>query len=123
MVIGLDGAAGGVFADYSQWEAFRSDASRAEPSKQKAVFKEPRSAAPPDEPKKKLSYLQQREWDGMEAKILEAEHELSASRQELEAFASDANRVAEVYEKTQAAQRRVDELYARWAELEALIAK
>jgi ATP-binding cassette subfamily F protein uup len=123
MVIGLDGAAGGVFADYSQWEAFRSDASRAEPSKQKAVIKESRSAAPPDEPKKKLSYLQQREWDGMEAKILEAEHELSASRQELEAFASDANRVAEVYEKTQAAQRRVDELYARWAELEALIAK
>ncbi|MGP0073220.1 MAG: ABC-F family ATP-binding cassette domain-containing protein [Bryobacteraceae bacterium] len=123
MVIGLDGAAGGVFADYSQWEAFRSDASRAEPSKQKAVIKESRSVAPPDEPKKKLSYLQQREWDAMEAKILEAEQELSACRQDLEAFASDANRVADVYEKTQAAQRRVDELYARWAELEALIAK
>ena len=30
----------------------------------------------PDEPKKKLSYLHQREWDGMEAKILEAEQEL-----------------------------------------------
>ena len=32
-------------------------------------------------------------------------------------------RIAEVYEKMQAAQRRVDELYARWAELEALVVK
>jgi len=59
----------------------------------------------------------------MEAKILEAEQDLAASQQELEAFASDPNRVAEAYEKMQAAQRRVDELYARWAELEALVAK
>ena len=118
MVIGLDGGAGGVFADYSQWEAFRS-----EPAPQKVVVKESRPIAFPDEPKKKLSYLQQREWDGMEAKILEAEQQLNAAKQELETFASDPNRVAEAYEKMQAAQRRVDELYARWAELEALVAR
>jgi len=76
-----------------------------------------------DEPKKKLSYIQQREWDGMEAKILEAERELAASQQELDAFASDHNRAAELYEKVQTAQQRVDELYARWAELEALVAR
>jgi ATP-binding cassette subfamily F protein uup len=81
---------------------------------------EPKST---DEPKRKLSYLHQREWDAMEAKILDAEHDLAACQGELEAFASDANRVAEVYEKMQAAQRRVDELYARWAELEGLVAK
>ncbi len=118
MVIGLDGGAGGVFADYSQWEAFRS-----EPDGEKVAAKESRAAALPDEPKKKLSYLHQREWDSMEGKILEAEQELAASQRELEAFASDPNRVAEVYEKMQAAQRRVDELYARWAELEALVAR
>jgi ATP-binding cassette subfamily F protein uup len=118
MVIGLDGGAGGVFADYSQWEAFRN-----EPAPQKVLVKESRPATQSDEPKKKLSYLQQREWDGMEAKILEAEQELVARRQELDAFASDPNRVAEAYEKMQAAQRRVDEFYARWAELEALVAK
>ena len=116
MVIGLDGGAGGVFADYSQWEAFRG-----EPDTEKVAAKESRAAAFPDEPKRKLSYLHQREWDSMEAKILEAEQELAASQRELEAFASDPNRVAEVYEKMQAAQRRVDELYARWAELEALV--
>ena len=36
-------------------------------------------------PRKKLSYLEQREWDGMEAKILEAEQELAASQRELHA--------------------------------------
>ena len=75
-----------------------------------------------DEPKKKLSYLQQREWDGMEAKILEAEQDLAAAQREFEASASDEARVTEAYEKLQAAQRRVEDLYARWAELEALVA-
>jgi ATP-binding cassette subfamily F protein uup len=122
MVIGLDGGPDGVqagiFADYSQWEAFRS-----EPAAEKAAVKESRPATLPDEPKRKLSYLQQREWDGMESKILEAEQELARFQQELETFASDAERVGEAYEKMQAAQGRVDELYARWAELEASVAK
>jgi ABC transport system ATP-binding/permease protein len=119
MVIGLDGGAGGVFADYSQWEAFRNEATAPD----KIPVKESRPAALIDEPKKKLSYLQQREWDGMEAKILEAEQALAACQRELEAFASDANRVSEVYEKMEAAQRRVDELYARWAELESFVSR
>jgi ATP-binding cassette subfamily F protein uup len=118
MVIGLDGGPGEVFADYSQWEAYRNE--RPAP---KAVVKESRAPVPSEEPRKKLSYLQQREWDGMEAKILTAEQELAASQHELQASASDAKRVADAYEKMQAAHRRVEELYARWAELEGLVSK
>ncbi|HTC34036.1 MAG TPA: ATP-binding cassette domain-containing protein, partial [Bryobacteraceae bacterium] len=114
LVIGLDGGKGGVFADYSQWEAFRS-----EQVSEKPAPKVPRPSAATDEPKKKLSYLHQREWDGMEAKILEAEHELAAAQRDFEAASSDHARVSEAYEKMQVAQRRVEELYARWAELEA----
>jgi len=116
MVIGLDGDAGGLFADYSQWEA-----SRAEPAPEKVSEKESRPPLLGDEPRKKLSYLHQREWDAMEAKILEAEQELVRCQRELETFASDPNRVAESYENLQTAERRVQELYARWAELEALV--
>ncbi len=118
MVIGLDGGEGGVFADYSQWEAFRSD----EPA-EKSAPKLPRPAALADEPKKKLSYLHQREWDGMESRILEAEHALAAAQRELEAASSDHARVAEAYDKMQAAQRRVEDLYARWADLESQVIK
>src|SRR6202035_55812 len=62
VVIGLDGGEGGMFADYSQWEAFRN-----EPPPEKVTAQDSRPPAPSDEPKRKLSYLHQREWDGMEA--------------------------------------------------------
>jgi ATP-binding cassette subfamily F protein uup len=116
-VIGLDGGEGGVFADYSQWEAARNEPV-AEPS-----VKAQRPPAPAEGPKKKLAYLDQREWDGMEARILEAEQELALRQGELEAAASDAGRVMEAYEKVQDAQRQVEDLYARWAELEAKVAR
>jgi ABC transport system ATP-binding/permease protein len=117
MVIGLDGGEGSTFADYSQWEAFREE----QPAEKIAPKAARAAAAPSDEPKKKLSYLHQREWDAMEAKILESEKELASCQHELQAAASDADRVHDAYEKMQAAQRRVEELYARWAELESLL--
>jgi ABC transport system ATP-binding/permease protein len=118
VVIGLDGGEGGVFADYSQWEA-----SRNEPAAERTVAKEPRLGTPPDGPKKKLAYLEQREWDGMEAKILEAEQDLAAWQRELQEAALDAKRLTIAYEKLQAAQRCVEDLYARWAELEAKVSR
>jgi ATP-binding cassette subfamily F protein uup len=118
IVIGLDGGEGNAFADYSQWEAFRG-----EQLSEKPAPKLPRPSTPTEEPKKKLSYLHQREWDGMEAKILEAEHDLAACQREFEASVSDSNRVTEAYDKMQAAHRRVEDLYARWAELEAQVVK
>jgi ATP-binding cassette subfamily F protein uup len=118
VVIGLDGGEGGVFADYSQWEA-----SSSEPAADKAVAKESRQPAPPDGPRRKLAYLEQREWDSMEARILEAERELAAWQQELQEAGSDAKRLTVAYEKLQDAQRRVEDLYARWAELEAKVAR
>ena len=87
------------------------------------MAKEPRLPAPADGPKKKLAYIEQREWDGMEAKILEAEQELAAWQRELQDAASDAKRLTEAYEKLQDAQRRVEDLYARWAELEAKVSR
>jgi ATP-binding cassette subfamily F protein uup len=117
-VVGLDGGSGESFADYSQWEAWRG-----EQAAQKPAAKEPRRAAAEEGPRKKLAYLEQREWDGMEARILDAERELAGWRNELQAAGPDAMRLAEAYERLQEAQRTVDELYARWAELEAKVAR
>ena len=117
VVLGLNGGEGGVFADYSQWEAWRSEAA---PKKSAAT-----EAPPPasDAPRKKLAYLEQREWDGMESRILDAEEELAERHREIQEAASDAKRLAEAYKKMQEAQRRVEDLYARWAELEAKISR
>ena len=117
LVIGLDGGQGGVFADYSQWEASRE----ARPETIESV-PQPSHPAAPSGPRRKLSYLEQREWDAMEATILAAEHELEARHRELQQAAADAGLVKQAYEDLQAAQRRVDGLYARWAELERKVA-
>ncbi len=117
IVIGLDQGQGGVFADYSQWEA-----SRAAPVLGKPAATET-PAQPRDAPKRKLSYLEQREWDSMEARILEAEQQLSARQRELQEAASEGKRLAEAYEKVQEAQSLIEDLYARWAELEIKVAR
>ncbi len=118
IVIGLDGAGGGVFADYSQWEA-----SKDEQPDEKSQVKPARAPAPVDVPKRKLSYLEQREWDAAEAKILEAEGKVASWQRELEAAGSDVKKYTAAYEKLQAAQLCVEELYARWAELEAKVSR
>jgi ATP-binding cassette subfamily F protein uup len=57
----------------------------------------------------------------MEARILEAEAEAAAIRQEMQSppTVSDGPRLAACYEKLQAAEARIEALYARWAELKA----
>ncbi len=116
-VVGLDGGSGGIFADYSQWEA-----SRRESAEKTAPPKEPRPAAAAA-PARKLSYMEQREWDAMEAKILESEEDAAHWRRQLETPSGDGKQLAEAYEKLQLAQSRVAQLYERWAELEGKLAK
>ena len=118
VVVGLDGEGGAeIFADYWQWEAAQSRAAP-KPAKEAA-------AAPARSPalavKKKLSYLEAREWEQMETRILAAEGELEALHAEMQSpeVVSDGLRLHACYQKVQAAEARVAELYARWAELEA----
>jgi hypothetical protein len=59
----------------------------------------------------------------MEARILQAEQQLSARQRELQEAASGGKRLAEAYEKVQEAQAFIEDLYARWAELEIKVAR
>jgi ATP-binding cassette subfamily F protein uup len=118
-VLGLDGQGGAaIYADYWQWEAGQG---RALPKPEKESAPRPVPAPGVATGKKKLSYLEGREWEQMEARILAAEGELEAVRAEMQApdVVSDGLRLHECYRKMQAAEARVAELYARWAELEA----
>ena len=116
VVLGLDGAGGaGSFADYGQWEDWQRT-SRAP----KAVnTPAPASSAPGK--KKKLSYLEQRDWETIEVRIEEAEALASAKQAHLHdpAVATDAALLHAAMEEATAAQETVDELYERWGELGA----
>jgi ATP-binding cassette subfamily F protein uup len=70
---------------------------------------------------RKLSYMEQREWDAMENNILVAEATLAAARAKTQdpSIASSAAALQEACIAAETAQEKVDTLYARWAELEA----
>ena len=123
VVLGLDGQGNaGLFADYSQWETWleerkataRNDA-RSEG--RGAVAVESSRQLPG---KKKLSYLEAREYEAIEHRVAEAEQTLQAKREQLEepGIASDGPRLVTAHAEMEAAQAKVDTLYARWAELE-----
>jgi ABC transport system ATP-binding/permease protein len=115
VILALDDEGGAeIFADYAQWEAAR--AARAPSSRDTS-----RPAPRPRPRSKRLGYLDQREWDGMERAILDAEADVEAYRRAAEdpGIASDPAALQTSYAALEAARARVDRLYARWAELEA----
>ena len=114
VVLGLDGSGKAErFADYSQWAAEQNARPQSKP---KAVA--PRALAP-ERPKKKLSYLESREYESIEQKIAELEDALHAKRVSLQEVALKEPRLLEqLYREIEALQQEVDLLYARWAELE-----
>jgi ATP-binding cassette subfamily F protein uup len=120
IVLGLDGQGGAEsFGDYSQWETWQAERKQAAVSARVA----PRAAASKETvaaSKKKLSYLEAREYSDIEARVAEAEQVLEAKRVQLEdpAIASDGSRLLTAHAELEAAQEKVDVLYARWAELE-----
>jgi ATP-binding cassette subfamily F protein uup len=114
-ILALDGTGRAeYFADYSQWE---SSASTLLPSGE--------GGRRPDEGRgaraKRLSYLEQREFDAMEQNVLNAEEHLANARQRAEdpSIATDADALQQRFAELRAAEAEVDRLYRRWSELEA----
>jgi ATP-binding cassette subfamily F protein uup len=123
-ILALDGRGGTVFyADYPQWEQARERRSEA-PERPAGRAREPQAGSPGRAGKRtRLSYLDQREWDRMEERILVAEEELEARRRAVEdpAVATDHEALRERHEALAETEAAVEKLYARWAELEAKV--
>ena len=123
IVLGLDGLGSAEsFADYSQWESWQ--AQRKQPAKSpRSSGNQPRRETIVAErvaAKKKLSYLEAREYATIEQRVAEAEQVLQEKRAQLEdpAIASDGPRLLRAHAEMDEAQKAADELYSRWAELE-----
>jgi ATP-binding cassette subfamily F protein uup len=78
------------------------------------------SSAPSVQAHKKLSYLEAREYAGIEQRIADAEQRLQSKRIALEdpAIASDGPRLVAAHAEMEAAQKDLDTVYTRWAELQ-----
>ena len=119
VVLGLDGQGNAEnFADYWQCESWQAERKR---SRNESESKSPlRSVTPPVQAQKKLSYLEAREYAGIEQRITDAEQRLQSKRNALEdpAIASDGPKLVAAQAEMEAAQKDLDTLYARWAELQ-----
>jgi ATP-binding cassette subfamily F protein uup len=132
-VLGLDGRGHtGRFADYAQWEDWleeqdensqergkdeRKTARRADGSS--AGQKSGVEAAALAGGKKKLSYLEAREFAAIEERVEHSDARLAAARDHVEhpEVATNATALQEALLELDAAQHENDALYARWAEL------
>lgn len=118
-VVGLDGRGhAAVFADYRQYEAWREQ----EDQPRSPAAKEPgpeRPSAAASSAKKKLSYLEQREYDGIEERIEAADARLRDAKARIEgpAVATNAAALTEALAELEAARAEHDAVYERWAEL------
>jgi len=114
MLLGLDGRGGTrVYAGIGQFEAEGID---------RGGKKLRKAKAPPREKRKKsaLSYLEKREYEGMEESIEKAEAKTAKLAAMLEdpKTASDAVKIQEVFEAHRQAGKILEDLYERWTELE-----
>jgi ATP-binding cassette subfamily F protein uup len=131
-VLGLDGRGNtGRFADYAQWEDWLEE--QDEQEKSGAETRKPArradgsssgqqtgsDAAPSTGSKKKLSYLEAREFAAIEHRVELSDARLAAARDRVEhpEIATDAMALQEALAELDAAQHENDALYARWAEL------
>jgi ATP-binding cassette subfamily F protein uup len=103
------------FADLSQWEQAAAAAKSA--TKPVAALAKPA----PTDLKRKLSYMEVREWEQIEVRIQDAEAMLERARRQLELpeIVSNPARLTEAAAEIDQAQAQVDRLYQRWAELDA----
>jgi len=123
-VCGLDGLGGAErFADYQQWESWQRSQLAAGKSNASVETQSPSGAANAPKSsltKKKFSYKEARELETIEQRIADAEKELQAKHDLLQdpAIMSDGSRLHAASIEMDAAQKTIDHLYARWAELE-----
>jgi ATP-binding cassette subfamily F protein uup len=117
-VFALDGKGGsGRYATVDQALAARAASERPAEGKTKPAAQ----ARPASSAKKKLSYMEQREYEQIEQRIAEAEVEVSRGEAALSdpKVMADHARMTKACEVLGAAQDKVAALYARWEELEA----
>jgi ATP-binding cassette subfamily F protein uup len=120
-VLGLDGRGHtGRFADYAQWEDWMVGQDEEERAANSAnTASSANSASSASSAKKKLSYLEAREFAAIEKRVEESDARLNAARERVEHpdIATNAAALQEALLELDAAQHENDALYARWAEL------
>jgi len=116
-VLGLDGRGNAaLFANYAQWEEWRVVGANGDRIERSAS---PVAAAAPASTRKKLSYIEQREYDSIDARIQAADERLEKAKTQLAdpSVVIDAEALTNALAELESAQAEHDLLIERWVEL------
>jgi ATP-binding cassette subfamily F protein uup len=120
-VLGLDGHGNAaLFADYLQWEAWLQRQARTGPDSDSGKDSPPAIApSSPSPARRKLSYLDQREYDTLEARIDQADERLRAAEQRIQArdVVTDPEALTAALAEFESAKADHHAVYERWIEL------
>lgn len=112
----------GYYADLEQWETdLEMDATQARQDKSGSSDKQEGGAPKKGKSQAKLSYMEQREFDGMDKAVELAEIELGECQRILEnpTIAGSADKLMAASKAYENSQAKIQKLYERWQELEA----
>lgn len=104
----------GSYSDYLDQQAARE---KLEAAPVKKVVQE----KPQEKTKKKLSYNEQREWDGLEAKMTQVEDRIAEAQQELDQVGSDFEKAQRLSEELETLNEELEHLIERWSYLSEFV--
>jgi len=125
-VLGLDGNGRiAQFADFAQWEQWLAEpdpansASRASAANPVTLTNSANAASSAVPTRRKLSYLEAREFAGIEQRVNASDSRVAAARARVEdpGIATDAAALQQALAELASAEQESEALYARWAEL------
>lgn len=119
-----DGYVRQFLGSYSDYLAERKQTAAAESGEEAAPVKKavPAAEQPPSSGRpRKLSFKEQKEWEGIEARIAALEEDCDRIRQELAAAGSDSAKVQELFQLQGVREAELDAAMTRWAELSELV--
>ncbi len=121
-LLALDGTGKtGFFSSYNQWKKTQKPVYEKE-QKKTAVAKDETAAQKPKAAKpQKLSYNEQREWDNMEENIMLCEGKLEMLQNNPVSYEEGQEKFNQYCAELESTQAQIENLYARWQELEAKI--
>ncbi|WP_010651481.1 ABC-F family ATP-binding cassette domain-containing protein [Oceanobacillus massiliensis] len=102
------------YGNYSDYLEERKQNERPQPKLEKVSER-------PKQPKKKLSYNDQREWETIEDKIMELEGKVEELQQGIIDAGSDSEQVQKLFAKQQEAEAELEAKMERWEELSLLV--
>ncbi|MGR3764748.1 ABC-F family ATP-binding cassette domain-containing protein [Rossellomorea sp. NS-SX7] len=117
LVFNGEGDIGTYFGEYTEYleEVELETKKQAVEKKQDTVSKQP--SPQPEKEKKRLSYMEKREWEEIEGKISDLEEKLENVQEELQRVGSNFERAQELMNESQQLNEQLEHLIERWSYL------